>query len=396
MFTTIRFIIVLVLSATFTLDCLFADEIPSRSNYDAFAALPPEKQKEELIKLFKERVEKSQNMYYHLEETTRFRKKENGKEGAYLEGDGYGQGRTDCTHWLCDNSYRMKMERYHPGSDTPNEWLDSMYDGGEGVNRVTALLIEPKKRIFGRIDTQQDPPVLNTYYWRVLTDKFHNKNSVDSSVLLAKNSYLFPHFIENQKSLQVTLLPEQGKVQAEVDYIADYSFEECAGKRTFILDPEKGFLPVSSLCRYDGIYLRGSKTWREEKLIVEEAKLVSGIWMPIRLTFTTSADPVPEQFAEIEINVKDISFGTVTKKDVELQFPEGTEVVDAIEGIAYKTDANGKPIEATIEPLYGFDPKGVAEIPEKKYPVANYIFIGAGLLLIGVALYLIYKERKGK
>jgi hypothetical protein len=93
------------------------------------------------------------------------------------------------------------------------------------------------------------------------------------------------------------------------------------------------------------------------------------------------------------MEISDIEFGTVTKKDVELLFPEGTEVVDAIRGISYKTDAKGNAIEATIEPLYGLDPAHVAEIPVKKFGLLNYVFAAAGLILIITALCLKFRKK---
>jgi LPXTG-motif cell wall-anchored protein len=85
--------------------------------------------------------------------------------------------------------------------------------------------------------------------------------------------------------------------------------------------------------------------------------------------------------------------GKVTKGDVTMKFPIGTEVTDAIQGISYKTDVDGEPIESTIQPLYGLDPSQV-KLPEPPKRKINIVFIVAGSLLIITALYLYFKKRR--
>jgi LPXTG-motif cell wall-anchored protein len=94
-----------------------------------------------------------------------------------------------------------------------------------------------------------------------------------------------------------------------------------------------------------------------------------------------------------QTKVKDISFGKVSATDTDFKYPEGTDVVDAIKGVHYKTDANGEPIESTIEPLYGLDPSQV-KLPEPPKRKINIVFIVAGILLIVTAIYLHFKKRK--
>jgi LPXTG-motif cell wall-anchored protein len=89
----------------------------------------------------------------------------------------------------------------------------------------------------------------------------------------------------------------------------------------------------------------------------------------------------------------EIEYDKVTPNDITLLFPENTTVTDAIKGVSYKTDANGEPIESTIQPLYGLDPSQV-KLPEPPKRKINIVFIVAGILFIVTALYIHFKKRR--
>jgi hypothetical protein len=96
------------------------------------------------------------------------------------------------------------------------------------------------------------------------------------------------------------------------------------------------------------------------------------------------------------MNVTDITHGQVTMADMHLEFPEGTAVVDAINGIFYKTDASDNAIESTIEPLYDVDPSQVKmpPPPKEKYTIINYILMTIGIVMILWALYTMIQKRR--
>jgi LPXTG-motif cell wall-anchored protein len=89
-----------------------------------------------------------------------------------------------------------------------------------------------------------------------------------------------------------------------------------------------------------------------------------------------------------------MEYGKVTKKDVTLTFPEGTEVTDAINGISCTTDANGNSIESTIEALYGLAPSQVKMPGQKPNRTWNYALIVLGLLMMGTGVYLYFDKRR--
>jgi len=95
------------------------------------------------------------------------------------------------------------------------------------------------------------------------------------------------------------------------------------------------------------------------------------------------------------LQITDVEFGTVKQSDVEIVFPEGTEVVDAINGTFYKTDARGNPIESTMEYLYDFDPSHAAvPLPEPESRTVNYVLMVIGIVLILIALYMMLHQRR--
>ncbi|MDR2440014.1 MAG: LPXTG cell wall anchor domain-containing protein, partial [Planctomycetaceae bacterium] len=167
------------------------------------------------------------------------------------------------------------------------------------------------------------------------------------------------------------------------------------GEITLFLDPNKYFIPVQGTLRGDVLLEDGRKIWREETFEVEESKLINDIWMPFQLTIRVRTSIRPDFISVTNIVITEMEQGKVTKKDVTFHFPEGTEVTDAIKGVSYKTDANGKPIESTIQPLYGLDPSHV-KLPEPPKRKINIVFIVAGILLIVTALYLQFRKRRNK
>ncbi|GHT23047.1 hypothetical protein FACS189419_06460 [Planctomycetales bacterium] len=366
--------------------------------WEQFSTLPQEEQKSIILQSFEKRMNLMKNMRYVCRETMDAPPFVNGKAGV--------SSRPPVErvfhHYLFENTYRQATDAVTHVNENLTVTLkyQSSFDRQEGIMRGTFW--EERygdKRLAGRIDTVQDRVVTENRFWHWLRADFVTS---ETSGDIREDQHIFPLLVSTANDWKIQLLSEQQMIQLDIQFIAHISDDlKFPGKATFILDYQKGFMPIKGKSYNEGFFSpkraeRGDKSWQDRNFTVEKSVLVGSIWMPTHLQEEQTSSVIPGFCNIFKMEISDIEFGTVTKKDVEIQFPEGAEIVDAIEGVFYKTDANGKPIETTIEPLYELDPQSVAEIPEKKYPVANYIFIGAGLLLIGVALYLIYKERKGK
>ena len=103
------------------------------------------------------------------------------------------------------------------------------------------------------------------------------------------------------------------------------------------------------------------------------------VWMPTKLKEIIAASTgAPNRVTVYETEVLKIEAGTVRPKDLVIVFPEGTEVVDAIQGVTYKTDANGDPL-GTVEGLIGARPT----VPVPYVAVAKSSRLGLLLFAVG-------------
>ncbi len=103
----------------------------------------------------------------------------------------------------------------------------------------------------------------------------------------------------------------------------------------------------------------------------------------------------PNRVAVYETEVHKIEAGTVRPKDLVIEFPEGTEVVDAIQGVTYKTDANGDPV-GTVEGLVGAKPTAaVPYVAMSKSSRLGPVLFSLGSVIV-LATVLAYFVRRAK
>jgi len=100
-------------------------------------------------------------------------------------------------------------------------------------------------------------------------------------------------------------------------------------------------MPVRGKARW-----QDASGWRSEEFSVDEADAVNGLWIPTKITEivgSSSFGPeMPDAVNVIETTVQNIRVGAVTALDLVVEFPEGTEVVDAIDGVGYTIGADGQ------------------------------------------------------
>jgi len=352
-------------------------------SFERYAGSSLDVQKATLAKAFRERVSHAQNLYYENTIDLEVRKNENGNEG---EVDEKSRVRKSYSHWQLKEDYRMRVAICPGNSIVPFQWVDLAWDAREGILKNTFQAEEIKGRIFGRIDTQLDRIVgfngCFTYWLQ------------GGALNTQPHSYLFSHLLENEAQWDIVCLMEEGRVR--LSYKFDFKLGGEAmdnfGETALLLDPDKGFMPISGMTRFTSKLGNGRELWTEESFYVEESQAVAHVWMPTRLKAVTHSVALPDKFSIRKVNVTDIKHGSVTRADVSLKFPEGTEVTDAINGIAYKTDARGNPIQSTIEPLYGLDPSQV-KMPEPPKSKINLMLMTIGILMIIIGLYLAIVKR---
>ena len=375
---------IMVAPMTITLSPLTFSDDTQMSKIELFSRLPEKEQKNDLLEVFSHRLTLAKNLKYHLELEVDFHNFRDGKVGEKT-GPTF---KKNYTHYQFNDSYRMDMELFLPNKAVPTQQVSTFYDSINGVNMGLFKADEMKDRFFGRIDSKQDHAISENHYRAWLQDSWFAED------MLNKNAFIFPYLIEHVKLWEITSPVENNYVQITVPYKSPWvSVSNSDGNRVILLDPEKNFMPIKGVSRWDGLSGDNEKRWWEEKFSVDESLLINDVWMPTSLWESINASSAPEVLTISKMRIKEIEHGKLKGQDLKFVFPEGTEVTDAINGISYKTDANGNPIQSTVEALYGLDPSQVKMPGSEPSRRINYIFMILGIGMIIVALYLQFKKR---
>ncbi len=354
---------------------------------ERFSNLDFDEQKKELAQCFEKRINFAKNLSYRSEILGEKCENANGVVGKSVPGT---QSKKVFMHWQRDNDFRCDIEFFEDRNLGAVQWSTSYWDSKEGVCR-NFLKNKDLDRTFGRVDTVLNPAILRN-------DSFSFWLQGGSTETFPIPPYLFPHLLGCRDAWEIIAPFQESKVQLVAPYDAGKKYKTAitnTGKITLVLDPSKNYMPESGIIRGDVTLQNGGTPWREEKFEVQESLLCGDVWMPtlIKTSLRTSASRTG-QFSVDTIRITEIDQGSVAKSDVTVKFPEGAEITDAVDGIAYDIDAQGNPVEATIQPLYGLDPSKVNLPPSKVASRARPVFIIAGLLLIGFALWKMYYDRK--
>jgi hypothetical protein len=353
--------------------------------YEKFIQQTPDKQKELLEQNFYARILHSKNLYYSCHLTYEFF---NYDEEGNIKQEGTPPYRVDFRHWILGNYYRMEIDNYLPNQQIAGQKTQTFFDKNEGIGQGTFR--QEEGQLYGRIDTVQNSLVIDNIFQCWFDDVFCD---AVTSKIVSKQSYHFPYFLKRNNVWTISLIPEKKLVQVSIPYEIDFELAGYQGKKSLVLDPEKGFMPIRGELYWTGVIENGHKLFKDEKFTVEQSKLVNDVWMPTEIKITNKTERLQKIFSVATIKIVEMEQGKVTQAEVTPHFPEGTEVINIINGVSYKTDAHGEPIESTIEPLYGLDPSQV-KLPEKKLGKANYVLFVTGLLLVVTAFYLMFRKNK--
>ncbi len=312
---------------------------PVSMSVQEFGRLAVADQRALLARVFQRRREHARNLYCEVDRLGRCYENRDGKPGNPLE-------KGDCLQfrlWQLRDSYRMDSNKYQsPDSREFLSWVSSGYNADEGIGRST-IRMNGRKRAFGRIDTTHDPITEGNRYRYWLDGEYPHKED-----------YLFRYLVDRTPEFEIKAPVEQDKVELTVSYQPWWA-EKPGGQRVFLLDPQKGFLPIRGDSRWDAPPTFGRENWRVERFVVQESRLVADVWMPIKLREEILASPAPQSMAVYEMTVSRIEHGAVGLGDLVVPFPKGMEIVDAIQGVTYVADAQEKPAGA-VEPVMGSTP----------------------------------------
>ncbi|MGO9112544.1 MAG: M56 family metallopeptidase [Thermoguttaceae bacterium] len=313
-----------------------------------FSRLSAADQRSLLVHVFQRRLEQSHNLYYEVEESWKFYENHNGELGTPRKDNP--ESRCRYRHWRLRDSFRVDQKRYENPNDAEPSYCSSCgLNSAEGVARNTGIDLRGKTPPHGQVQYPYPDDCSDRYiYW------FDRKDPRPNPIL---GEYLFPYLISHQEQFDIKSPIAGGKVQLTVPWQPWWTTKP-GGKREYILDPEKGFLPVRCDSRWDDATLvRGKPQWRIEKLAVGESRLVGDVWMPTKLTDETIVSHMSDMIAVCEMKVSRVEPGTVRPGDLFVPFTGGMQIHDTIEGVTYVTDAAGNaaaPIK--LEPNWKSEP----------------------------------------
>ncbi len=346
---------------------------------DEFRSMDFEHQTATLRAAFERRLEHGRNISY--ESTMRLRNHErDGESIGEVVWEGF---RYDHRHWKLGDSYRMDTDQYGPTfPKDPLQFVQSGFDSGEGVGRMR-VQGNGSEKIYGRIDTRHDRIIVdNRYsYW------------LDGEDVTAAD-FLIPYLVKHSDKYTIGFAKEEPLIELTVPWMPFHSRDKALGVRHFWLDPTKGFLPVKGEARWDD----GPESWRTERFTVEASRLVGDVWMPTNLKeFIGSSSSMVGGRAGVinvwETTILKIEHGKVTAKDLIVDFPAGTEVVDAIEGVTYILGKDGNPVGKRESLMVGAT-RTRPELSENDKKGWPWLIVLNIVLLAVAALYYFIRRKK--
>jgi LPXTG-motif cell wall-anchored protein len=331
-----------------------------------------------LMNLFKQRIEFSKNLHYRLDISMEIQQSQGNEIKSSMV-------KRTIENWILNESYLINVDLTPNNSTYSHQNITTSYDAKESITKSFVRLTNSSgEAIEGRIDTKEDTITKMNFY-----AAWHDVSYFDDQFCI------FHYLIQHQNDWQIDLDSDNELVNLTTNFAPHYETLSYQGKRLLQLDPSKGFLPVRCEARWEATFDNNVTTWEEHNFIVNKSELIDNVWMPTEITQFFKSGFTPNNSTKIIMKILTMESSKVTKDDIVIKFPIGTEVTDAIQGISYKTNANGEPIESTIQPLYGLDPSQV-KLPEPPKRKINIVFIVAGILLIVTALYLLLKKRRNK
>ncbi|WP_417392116.1 hypothetical protein [Gimesia sp.] len=302
-----------------------------------FSQLDKAAQKSLLLNVFQRRLEHSKNLAYEVDLDLFIHENQDEQPGKLRSSGPFRR----CREWRLGNSYRMDSDMFRPQDKRASQWISDGFDGKKRVSRST---FTDKTHKYGRIDTIHDTLLRDNHFLFWLSGEYPSQEI-----------YLFQDIIKHKDDF-VIQAPVEGKfVELKIDYQPSWT-RKPGGKRVFLLDPNKGFLPVRGISRWEAMPASGGqRQWRIERFVVSESRLAGDVWMPIQLREEILASPAPKTIAVHEIKVTHIEHGKVKPTDLVVPFTEGMTIVDAINGVTYVTDEDGKPT-GPVKPLSNGSP----------------------------------------
>jgi beta-lactamase regulating signal transducer with metallopeptidase domain len=291
----------------------------------AFGRLSDAGQRDLLAKAFRQHLEQGRNLFYETEQIYRAFESDNREPGKPAKKfDPYHRYLYRC--WQLGNSHKTEVLQY----DDPKQTDFASYSADaenaqEGLGRYAMIYRRGE-------ETHLQGQVVYPYR-RNNDERFHTFPSPDDLMSCSgSQQYFFEYLASNRDKFEIKSPVSEDKVQLIVPWHGS--------KQVFLLDPQKGFLPIRFEARFDIPATKdGEGFWFEVKLEVQESRLVDNVWMPVKMeTLSPSSQGI---MVIRQTRVLRTACGSVTPADLLLPFTKGMQVADVIEGITYTADAQG-------------------------------------------------------
>ena len=233
-----------------------------------------------------------------------------------------------------DGSYLLDAQLYmDQNAATVQVDSQSNFDDSNGISRNVTKNASIENKVFGRIDSVQDNTIVmdrGAYFLAGASDV--NKENFFSDLFDASDEWQLEHTADNDF------------IEIRFPYRrAELETRGIRGVRTVLLDKSKEMMPVRSTLEWE--MPTKEDGWRFEEAIMKEPKKYGELWIPTLYEETVRASTLGDDKCTFQVTrVSDISLGTVMKADLELSFPPGTNVTDALKGGSYTVGDDGLPL----------------------------------------------------
>lgn len=266
--------------------------------------------------------------------------------------------------------HRLDLKRSRVADGTVSE-LATNWDG-RSARSLTKL---PQRTFYtGTIRDAENSNFVDLYYNCVLGLRPPVRLPISLAQWLTQS-------VSEGNTPQITQSAEAGKPFVAVRL---YDGELCY--RQIDLDPAYELMPVRITYAYEH-----GKDFNRAISSVTDIKRIDGVWVPMQVVRHISSSASSEYETRTVYSVSNFSIGTVRATDIDIAFPIGTEVVDAVQSTAYKVERSGR-----VDPMPVFNshtgkviyPNSANALPHATHRLGLMIASGVAAVALVIAIYV--------
>ena len=218
--------------------------------------------------------------------------------------------------------YRFEYDR---GAVPAGPWQARTIASWDGKRQVTWHSLEGNPLSTGFIQLgERDVPSWQPAWW------YSEQLGLRSWFPITSSASEMIEFVRGRSDFfwNVHAVTEEGKPYIDFVFSVPYSGSE------YIVDPNHQFC-----MKHRYLFQGQAARTKFEDVTTDSMKLIAGTWLPSHVTHENFSDG---KTVKAEMTLTSCDFGTLTEKDLAVDFPPKTRVFDEIETLAYVVQANGK------------------------------------------------------